>query len=215
MADMKITRHFHACVQYTQGETTIVVDPGSFEAPDNLSSVDAILITHIHPDHVDAIAVDTARSKNPDLPIYGPAELADHISSDYTVVADGDTFTVGEITVEAYETPHGKITNSTPLPENLGYIFNGTVFQTGDSFPGISDRLTDVDTVLIPISAPWLKMLDVDNYLAESKPRRFIGIHDGIDNNNGLGLRKGLLQKLADEHGLTYNALQPGETCEA
>lgn len=214
MAGMKITRRFHACVQYSQGDTTIIVDPGSFEAPENLDTVDAILITHIHPDHVDAAAVDAAKAKNPSLLIYGPEELGGHISSEYTVVADGDTFTVGDFSVEAFETPHGTITSFIPLPENIGFIFNGGVFQTGDSFPGISPRLTGVDTVLIPISAPWLKMLDVDTYLGESKPPRFIGIHDGIDNENGLGLRKGLLGKMAERYGLEYAALSPGESVE-
>ncbi|MDR7328974.1 MBL fold metallo-hydrolase [Corynebacterium guangdongense] len=211
---MRITRRFHACVDYTHGDTTVIVDPGSFETPENLDSADAVLITHIHPDHVDAAALDAAKTKNPALAIYGPAELAEHLSSEYTVVADGDTFTVGEITVETFETPHGTITSFIPLPENLGFILNGTVFQTGDSFPRLSERLRGVETVLIPVSAPWLKMLDVDTYLGESKPPRFIGIHDGIDNDNGVTLRTGLLTKLAQHHDLEFTPLRPGESVE-
>ena len=131
MAGMRITRRFHACVDYTHGDTTVTVDPGSFETP-----------------------------------------------------------------------------------ENLGFILNGTVFQTGDSFPRLSERLRGVETVLIPVSAPWLKMLDVDTYLGESKPPRFIGIHDGIDNDNGVTLRTGLLTKLAQHHDLEFTPLRPGESVE-
>ena len=72
-----------------------------------------------------------------------------------------------------------------------------------------------METVLIPVSAPWLKMLDVDTYLGESKPPRFIGIHDGIDNDNGVNLRTGLLTKLAQRYDLEFAPLRPGESVEA
>lgn len=207
---MKITRRIHSCVEISEGDTTVVLDPGGFGTPDNLARVDALLITHIHPDHVDADAISAARGVNPELTIYGPEGLKELIDADFTVVADGDTFSVGSLDVEVRETPHEKIINSKELPENLGYIFGGSVLHPGDSMAAI----LDMDVVLVPISGPWLRMLMVDEYLAANRPKRFIGVHDGVDNDNGLTLRGGLLRQLAEDHGLEYLPLQPDESVE-
>lgn len=202
---MKITRRFHSCVEISDGTTTFVIDPGSFEVPENLSEMDAILITHVHPDHVHAESVEKAG-----VPIYGPAELANLIDVDYTVVNDGDSITLGDITVEVTENPHATIINSKDLPENLGFLIDGRVLHPGDSYPD----LTGLDVCLVPVSAPWMRMLDVDEYLAANKPAKFIGIHDGIDNQFGRTIRSGLLADLANDHGLEYIGLEPGESFE-
>ncbi|AIT60720.1 MBL fold metallo-hydrolase [Corynebacterium doosanense] len=207
---MKITRRIHSCVEISDGDTTVVLDPGGFGTPDNLAEVDAVLITHIHPDHVDADALTAARATNPELRIYGPEGLRELIDADYNVVADGDTFSLGSLNVEVRETPHEKIINSKELPENLGYLFNDTVLHPGDSMAAIPD----MEVVLVPISGPWLRMLMVDEYLAAHRPKRFIGVHDGVDNDNGLTLRGGLLRQLAKDHGVEYLPLKPGESVE-
>lgn len=210
MDTMKITRRFHSCVELAKNETTLLIDPGSFEVPANLAEVDAVLVTHVHPDHVDAEALATAQKRSPGLKVYGPAELREHADVDYTAVTDGDAFTVGDFDVSVHRWPHGAITESTPLPDNLGYLVDGRVLHTGDSFPD----LEGVEVALVPVSAPWLKMLDVEAFLKTTKPTSFIGVHDGIDNDFGLALRKNLLTKLAEEHGLDYLPLRPGDATE-
>lgn len=207
---MKITRRYHSCVELAKNDTTLIIDPGSFEVPGNLAEVDAVLVTHIHPDHVDAAALAAAQQRNPKLRIYGPAELGEHADVDYTVVADGDTFTVGDVEIVVRCWPHGTIIESAPLPENLGYLVDGRVLHTGDSFPD----LDGVEVALVPVSAPWLKMLDVEDFLKATRPTSFIGVHDGLDNDFGLALRKKLLATLAEENGLDYLPLRPGEATE-
>ena len=207
---MKITRRYHSCVELSKGQSSLIIDPGSFQAPDNHAEVDAILVTHIHPDHVDVEALADARRRNPRIAVYGPAQLAEHTGIEFTAVADGDTFTVGDIGVAVLESPHGTVTSTTPLPENLGYLFDGRVLHTGDSFP----ELAGVEIALVPVSAPWLKMLDVEEFLRTSRPTKFIGVHDGIDNEFGLKLRRGLLTRLAEEHGPEYLPLRPDESVE-
>lgn len=210
MGSMKITRRFHSCVELAKNDTTLLIDPGSFEVPDNLAEVDAVLVTHIHPDHVDAEALATAQRRNPGLTIYGPAELREHAEIDYTAVTDGDVFTVGDFDVSVHRWPHGTVTESTALPDNLGYLVDGRVLHTGDSFPDVDG----VEVALVPVSAPWLKMLDVEAFLKASTPATFIGVHDGIDNDFGVALRKNLLTKLAEENGLNYLPLRPGDATE-
>lgn len=210
MAAMKITRRYHSCVELSKGRSSLIIDPGSFEVPENLAEVDAILVTHIHPDHVNPSALTAARRHNPQIAIYGPAELARHVDVEFNALADGDTFQVGELDVTVHESPHGTVTSTTPLPQNLGYLFDGRVLHTGDSFP----ELPGVDVALVPVSAPWLKMLDVEAFLKSTRPTRFIGVHDGTDNEFGLNLRKRLLGKLAEENNLEYLPLRPDESVE-
>lgn len=207
---MKITRRHHSCVELSKDGTSLIIDPGSFRVPENLASADAVLVTHIHPDHIDAQALSAAHGSNPRLEIYGPAQLAELVDAPVTVVAHGDGFMVGPIGVTVHESPHGTITESTPLPENLGYLFDGRVLHTGDSFP----QIPGVEVALVPVSAPWLRMLDVEEFLRSAGPGKFIGVHDGLDNDFGLDLRRGLLRKLAEEHGPQYLPLRPGESVE-
>lgn len=208
---MKITRRYHSCVELSKNQTTLIIDPGSFEVPENLAEVDAVLVTHLHPDHVDVAALAAAKERNPGLAIYGPAQLGGQLAAEYTTVSDGESFTVGDFEVTARQWPHGTITESTPLPENLGYLIDGRVLHAGDSFP----QLSGVEVALVPVSAPWLKMLDVETFLAATRPTRFIGVHDGIDNDFGLALRRNLLTCLAEEYGLDYLPLRPGDSVEA
>ena len=86
---MKITRRYHSCVELSKGQSSLIIDPGAFQAPDNLAEVDAILVTHIHPDHVDVEALTDARRRNPRIAVYGPAQLAEHTGIEFTAVADG------------------------------------------------------------------------------------------------------------------------------
>lgn len=210
MGRMKMTRHFHSCIEIAESGTSVIVDPGSFDAPGNLAEVDAVLITHIHPDHIDVDALANAREANPQLQVFGPAGLAEVTNLEFRTVQHGDRFRIGAIDVEVHASAHATIIRSKDLPENLGYIFNKRVFHPGDSFPD----LPNMELVLVPISGPWMRMLDVDRYLEDNRPATFIGVHDGLDNNFGLNTRSALLTQLSEDHSLTYLNLAPGDSHE-
>ncbi|AGF72041.1 hypothetical protein A605_05175 [Corynebacterium halotolerans YIM 70093 = DSM 44683] len=210
MGGMKITRHIHACVRIEHEGTRVLVDPGSFGVPDDLAAVDAVLVTHVHPDHVDPEALGAARHDNPDLRIFAPASVAAHLADDVTVVTHGDTFRVGALDVRVVGADHAVVTRATPVAENTGYLFNGQVLHAGDAFHPIRD----VDCVLLPVNGPWVKMLDIEEFLSQYPPKRFIAIHDGIVNDHGLAINRKQLSKLAGEHGSEYLPLAPGESVE-
>ncbi len=64
-----LTKLGHSCVRITDGDRTLVIDPGVFsDAARAVEGADAVLITHEHPDHIDADVV-----RGLEIPVYAPA----------------------------------------------------------------------------------------------------------------------------------------------
>src|SRR6266508_3368149 len=68
---VKLTKYTHACVRLEKDGKVLLVDPGTFAEDEAFETADAILITHEHPDHMDA-----DRLKSLDAPIYTNAGVA-------------------------------------------------------------------------------------------------------------------------------------------
>ena len=49
---MRLRKLGHACVRLEQAGVTLVIDPGSFSAPDALDGANAVLITHEHVERI-------------------------------------------------------------------------------------------------------------------------------------------------------------------
>lgn len=199
---MRITRHAHACVEINHNDTRIIIDPGSFGAPD-LSGA-TILITHGHPDHIDASIL------TPGMEIYAPRSVAVHLPMEVHVVDHGKTFRIGDLRIEALGSEHAVITRAQSIIENIGYLIDGRILHPGDAFQPIRN----VELALLPVNGPWVKMADVEAFLKKYPPKSFIGIHDGIVNDHGLAINRKILNLLAETYGSEYLSLTPGETHE-
>jgi len=60
---------------------------------------------------------------------------------------------------------------------NNGYLIDGTTLHPGDSFtppPG------ELDVLLLPTGAPWLKLSDAVDYLRAVEPRTAVPIHEAV-----------------------------------
>lgn len=207
---MKITRHIHACVEIEHEGFRIVIDPGGFGAPNDLVTAQAVLITHDHPDHLDTDALLKALKQNPELQVYAPVSVAEELPINPRVVAHGDTFELGGLQVEVLGARHALNVRALPVSENIGYLFDGRVLHPGDAF----HPRADLDLVLLPVNGPWVKMLDVEEWLVAYPPERFIGIHDGIVNAHGLDINDRILNLLATKVGAEYLPLRPGQSLE-
>jgi L-ascorbate metabolism protein UlaG (beta-lactamase superfamily) len=53
---VRITKYSHSCLR-VEGDGVLVVDPGVFSERSALDGVDAVLVTHEHPDHIAVAAV--------------------------------------------------------------------------------------------------------------------------------------------------------------
>src|SRR5438309_569811 len=79
---MRLRKLGHSCIRLEQAGKTLVIDPGSFSAPDALEGANAVLITHEHVDHVVVDAIRTAAQRTPDRHIWTTSPVADALLSE-------------------------------------------------------------------------------------------------------------------------------------
>ncbi|HTS95949.1 MAG TPA: MBL fold metallo-hydrolase [Streptosporangiaceae bacterium] len=211
---MRLTKLGHACVRLEQDGTALVIDPGVWSGEGALGGVSAVLITHEHPDHVDAEAVRAALVADPGLELWTNASVAGQFAGfggQVHAVRHGDTFTAAGFDVHVYGRDHAQIHPDIPIVANTGFAVAGEVFHPGDSLTVPEDR---VPTLLLPIVAPWLKAAEMIDYARAVAPRRAYAIHDALLNANGLGLWQRMLQLAAQPSGADFARVEPGTTVE-
>ncbi len=206
---MRLTKFSHACIR-AEGDGVLVIDPGTFSERAALDGVDAVLITHEHADHLDVDALTEALAKRPAVRIFTPAEVVPKLgdlASATAAVATGDEFTAAGFAVKAYGGRHAVIHPDIPQIANLGYLLDGRVYHPGDSFDVPGDA--EVDTLFVPVSAPWLKASESVDFIRSVRPRHAYALHDALLNDLFAGLVNGLLNRLA---GAEYRRLDAGES---
>src|SRR5215207_8215241 len=98
VGDVRVTAITHASFQIEYGGKVIHVDPTSAGDYSAAKQADLVLVTDIHQDHLDPAAI--AKVRKAGAPVVAPAAAADKIESP-TVIANGETKTVGGVSIEA------------------------------------------------------------------------------------------------------------------
>lgn len=178
---MKLTKMSHACIRLEKDGQTLVLDPGGFSEEDAAAGADAILVTHEHADHFDEGRLRAALDANPATELWTLAAVAEQLSAAFPgrvhAVGHGDTFTAAGFDVHVHGELHAVIHPDIPRITNVGYLVDGAVFHPGDALT-VPDH--PVDTLLLPVMAPWSKLSEVVDYVREVKPRRAYDIHDAL-----------------------------------
>jgi L-ascorbate metabolism protein UlaG (beta-lactamase superfamily) len=203
---VKLTKFPHACLRIEQDGGVLVVDPGAFSSPaDALRGADAVLITHEHADHVDVDALKAAA--RPGLAIYTHPDVATQLSevdAAVTAVSPGDSFTAGGLDVRVFGDRHAHIHEDVPDIPNNAYLIGGKVYYAGDAFslPGV-----EVETLFVPIGAPWMKLAEAIDYVRAVAPERAHPTHDAVLSAAGQGISDNWITQRG---GTTYSRLEPG-----
>lgn len=203
---MILSKYQHACFTVEDDEQLLVVDPGGFStdfiAPEH---VVAVVVTHEHGDHYDHVQLEAIIDKNPDAVIIGPESIISQIEVFSTKVAhSGDRIVIGPFALEFFGGEHATIHPSIPVISNVGVLINDLIFYPGDAFtvPG-----QPIDTLALPVAAPWLKISEVMDYLVEVGPRLAFPTHDAILSQNGIEITDGRLVATANQNGIIYKRL--------
>ncbi|HEY2670729.1 MAG TPA: MBL fold metallo-hydrolase [Rugosimonospora sp.] len=210
---MRLTKFSHSCIRLVRDGAVLVIDPGGFSERAALDGVDAVLISHEHADHLDADKLADALDNRPSTRVYTHPEVAAKLGALNGVVQTvnpGDTFQAAGFEIRAYGGWHAVIHQDLPVVPNLGFLVEGSIYHPGDSFDVPLD--VEIDTLFVPISAPWLKVSEAIDFVRAVAPRRAFALHDSLANDNGLGLLDRLLGEFS---GTEYSRLVPGETVDA
>lgn len=209
---MRLTKFGHACVRVETGDHVLVLDPGCFTDPEAVDGATAVLLTHEHPDHY-----DLERLRRTDAPILTVAGVAARLREDApdlaertTVLAPGERGDVG-VPVEAVGERHAVIHPELPGLDNSGFLLEveGTVvFHPGDALT-VPDR--SVDLLLLPVSAPWLKIGECIDFARDVAAPRSLAIHDAVYSELGLGVVDSLLGAFLEPREQAFVRLAAGQ----
>lgn len=206
---MRITKFGHACVRIEHGDAVIVLDPGVFTAPEAVDGATAVLITHEHADHW-----TEDHLRRTDASIHTIAAVADQLPDDLRerveVVTHGDAFDVG-VSVDVVGEKHAVIYAGLPHFDNSGYLLTvgaTTIFHPGDALT-LPHR--EIDLLLLPVSAPWLKIGEAIDYGLDVGAKRNLAIHDAVYSDAGLGIADQHLGRFLGERELEYVRLATGQ----
>lgn len=207
---MKLTKYTHACVVLEQDNQLLIIDPGIFTTlPEDILGVVAIVITHIHPDHFSKAHIEKIVSINPEAKIFTTSEVAELLEDTPNVieVLDEDEETIGAFTLKFSGDAHATIHSAIPVAENISVLINKSVFYPGDSF---TIPETVVHTLLVPASAPWMKISEAMDYITSVSPQTVIPTHDAILSENGKKIHDMWLAKASEQVASTFMRLENG-----
>jgi L-ascorbate metabolism protein UlaG (beta-lactamase superfamily) len=185
-------------------------------APGNLSldlseagPVDAVLVTHVHEDHLDLARLQAVLTASPTAILTGPPAVVDTAAGHALralEISEPGSVQVADLTVQVLPGPHETIHDALPTADKRFPLLCRRLVAPGDARTVPTDA---VDVLLLPIGAPRLKLAESVDYLRPVGPRVAVPIHqDGLARAHQ-HLHIGLLTKLAPE-GTKVRVLEPG-----
>ncbi|MFT4199912.1 MBL fold metallo-hydrolase [Gordonia sp. (in: high G+C Gram-positive bacteria)] len=218
---MKITSFGHSCFLADLDGTRILFDPGNLSSGfESLTGLDAVLITHQHPDHADVARLPDLVAANPDAQRWCDPQTAAQLGADprfgsWQDAHAGQRFTVGPLTVRATGGRHAVIHPELPVIDNIAYLVGtqdrpGMLLHPGDSF---YLPFTKVEVLALPAAAPWMKLSESVDYLRGVEPAAAFPIHQGVLSPAGAGIHNARLAEMR-KPGTEFTVVEPGATVE-
>ncbi len=216
MPDERLTWIGHATVLLEVGGARLLTDPvlrsrlghlvrhGARPAPEVTERLDAVLISHVHLDHLDAASL---RTLEPGVRVLAPRGAAPILRklgfADAEELVVGDRVTIGGAEVSAVPAVHdGRRHPLGPEADTLGFVVTGrrTVYFAGDTelFDDMRDLAGRLDVALLPVWG-WgpslgpghLDPLGAAQAAALLRPRLAVPIHWGTLFPTGLARWRG------------------------
>ncbi len=198
---MQLTHLGHSAVLVETAGARVLIDPGNFsDAWHGLTDLDAICVTHLHPDHIDPEHVPALIAANPGARVLvEPGVAATYGLAGAEAITADTSVSLGGLTIAAVGGLHAVIHRDIPQIGNVGLVVSAegepSFFHPGDSLAAIP---AGVDVVGVPAYGPWAAMKEtIDFVRAVGAPQGFC-IHEGLLNERGWALAFQRVNELTD-----------------
>lgn len=198
---MRLTHLGHSCLLVEMADRRILIDPGNFS--DFLAEahhLDAVVVTHQHPDHLDVDRLDALVAANPRARYFADPQSAPMMRprcGEVSVLRPGE-FEIGEVRLTAVGDKHAFNHDWAPIVDNSGVVLRAdgepSVFHPGDAYdadPG------EIDLLACPVNAPWTAVRDTLAFVSRVAPRQVVPIHDGLLGEAGRAMYLGHIASFA------------------
>jgi len=192
---MKITHLGHAAVLLEVADRRVLFDPGNFsDRWHALTDLDAIVVTHLHPDHVDPEHVGALLAANADAQVWVEPGVLDAVDLGDRGhgIAEDESVELGGVRIDAVGGLHAVIHRDIPRIGNVGLVVTAegepTFFHPGDS---LDTAPAGVDVVAVPVMGPWAAMKEHIDFLRELGAGQGFGIHEALLSERGWKLSHG------------------------
>ncbi|MBS7564643.1 MBL fold metallo-hydrolase [Mucilaginibacter sp. Bleaf8] len=183
---MRISKYLHSCLLFEQDDYQLLVDPGLFSFTEDLvheqqfANVNAIIVTHKHPDHLDINVLKSITSLS-EATVYTNAEVGGLLAAEglsYQLLQNGLN-RIGPFELEVFEVVHEPLLDN-PTPQMTAFIVNGKVLHPVDSFEDKLLQHKGIELVLLPVMAPFTTEIKVAAFADQLQPKRILPVHDGF-----------------------------------
>lgn len=209
---MKIRHLVHSCLLVEIAGRRLLIDPGGFSAeavralgPEVLAGIDAVLITHQHPDHLDRGLLEEVLDLATGAEVIAEPETAALLTEpaeDATAVPVERVLPLvaghlHELSALAGEAPvsiravggrHAVIHPDIPRVGNCGLVIGTadgpSLGITGDSLEPVQE-FHGIDALAFAVVAPWSKMAETIDFLRAVTPRLALPVHDAVASDVG------------------------------
>jgi L-ascorbate metabolism protein UlaG (beta-lactamase superfamily) len=205
---MRITHLGHACLLVEIDGARLLIDPGTFSTGfEELTELDAVVITHQHADHVDVEKLPVLLEANDRALLLAEPETAADLTAAGIAAQPlhpGEEHEVCRVPLRVLGGQHAVIHPDVPRVGNVAVLLGTSRSQGGQGLlmhPGDAYDVTPegVDVLALPLSAPWAKVSETVDFLRAVRPAVAVPVHDCLLQPGARGLYLGLCTRLAPE----------------